>query len=145
MLVAVSDGAQGIIAGWITTFGRVPLFYYLAHIYLLHASAIVFAQITTGSAGFAASHKPDGYGLGLAGIYTVWLATYYSIRSAAGLLRSSGGAPNGGGVIFNLVVGSREEAELQAHSKINDWLRKHPRKHSVGLLPAAACARQADR
>ena len=73
MLVAVSDGARGIIAGWITTFGRVPLFYYIAHIYLLHASAIVFAQITTG-AGFAASHKPDGYGLGLAGIYTVWLA-----------------------------------------------------------------------
>jgi uncharacterized membrane protein len=69
MLVAVSDGARGIIAGWITTFGRVPLFYYVAHIYLLH----VFAQITTG-AGFAASHKPDGYGLGLAGIYTVWLA-----------------------------------------------------------------------
>jgi uncharacterized membrane protein len=74
MLVAISDGAQGIIAGWITTFGRVPLFYYLAHIYLLHASAILFAQITIGSAVFAASHKPDGYGLGLAGIYTAWLA-----------------------------------------------------------------------
>jgi uncharacterized membrane protein len=73
MLVAVSDGARGIIAGWVTTFGRVPLFYYVAHIYLLHACTIVFAQITTG-AGFAASHKPDGYGLGLAGIYTVWLA-----------------------------------------------------------------------
>jgi uncharacterized membrane protein len=73
MLVAVSDGARGIIAGWVTTFGRVPLFYYVAHIYLLHACAIVFAQITTG-AGFAASHKPDGYGLGLAGIYIVWLA-----------------------------------------------------------------------
>jgi uncharacterized membrane protein len=74
MLVAISDGAQGIIAGWITTFGRVPLFYYLAHIYLLHASAILFAQITIGSAVFAAGHKPDGYGLGLAGIYTAWLA-----------------------------------------------------------------------
>ena len=74
MLVAVSDGAQGIIVGWITTFGRVPLFYYIVHIYLLHASAILFAQITIGGAGFAASHKPNGYGLGLAGIYTVWLA-----------------------------------------------------------------------
>jgi uncharacterized membrane protein len=74
MLVAVSDGAQGIIAGWITTFGRVPLFYYIAHIYLLHASAILFAWITIGGAGFVASHKPDGYGLGLAGIYTVWVA-----------------------------------------------------------------------
>jgi len=61
MLVAVSDGAQGIIAGWITTFGRVPLFYYIAHIYLLHA--ILFAWITIGSADFATTYKADGYGL----------------------------------------------------------------------------------
>jgi uncharacterized membrane protein len=74
MLLAVSDGAQGTIAGWITTFGRVPLFYYIVHIYLLHAFAILFAQITIGNAVSAASHKPDGHGLGLAGIYTVWLA-----------------------------------------------------------------------
>jgi uncharacterized membrane protein len=74
MLVAVLDGALGIVAGWITTFGRVPLFYYIAHIYLLHASAILFAWITICSAVFAATYKPDGYGLGLAGIDTVWLA-----------------------------------------------------------------------
>ena len=74
MLLAVSDGAQGTIAGWITTFGRVPLFYYITHIYLLHATAILFAWITIGGAVFAAIHKPDGYGLGLAGIYTVWVA-----------------------------------------------------------------------
>jgi uncharacterized membrane protein len=74
MLVAVLDGAQGIVAGWITVFGRVPLFYYIAHIYLVHASAILFAWITIGSAVFAATYKADGYGLGLAGIYTVWLA-----------------------------------------------------------------------
>jgi len=74
VLVAVSDGAQGVVAGWITTFGRVPLFYYIAHIYLLHASAILFAWITIGGAIFGATYKPDGYGLGLAGIYIVWLA-----------------------------------------------------------------------
>jgi uncharacterized membrane protein len=74
MLVAVSDGAEGMIAGWITTFGRVPLFYYIVHIYLLHASAILFAWITIGGAVFVATHKPDGYGLGLVGIYTVWVA-----------------------------------------------------------------------
>src|SRR5215469_15755501 len=73
MLVAVSDGAQGIIAGWITTFGRVPLFYYITHIYLLHAIALLFAWITIGGAVFVATHKPDGYGFGLVGIYTVWL------------------------------------------------------------------------
>jgi uncharacterized membrane protein len=75
MLLAVSDGVQGTIAGWITTFGRVPLFFYIAHIYLLHATAILFAWITIGGTVSAAgTHKPDGYGLGLAGIYTVWLA-----------------------------------------------------------------------
>jgi uncharacterized membrane protein len=75
MLLAVADGVQGMIAGWITTFGRVPFFYYIAHIYLLHAFAILFAWITIGGAVFtAATHKPDGYGLGLAGIYVVWLA-----------------------------------------------------------------------
>jgi len=74
MLVAVADGAQRMIVGWITTFGRVPLFYYIAHIYLLHASAILFAWITIGSAVFAATYRPDGYGLGLVGIYTLWLA-----------------------------------------------------------------------
>jgi hypothetical protein len=64
--------AQGIIAGRVTTFGRVPLFYYIVHIYLLHASAILFAWITIAVHFFAA--KPDGYGLGLVGIYVVWLA-----------------------------------------------------------------------
>jgi len=73
MLVALLDGAQGIVAGWITIFGRVPLFYYIAHIYLLHASAILFAWLTIGSAVFAATYKADGNGFGLAGIYTVWL------------------------------------------------------------------------
>src|SRR6516225_4632724 len=48
MLLAVSDGAQGTITGWIMTFGRVPLFFYIAHIYLLHATAILFAWITIG-------------------------------------------------------------------------------------------------
>ena len=48
--------------------------HYVAHIYLLHAFAILFAQITIGSAVFAASNKTDDHGLGLAGIYTVWLA-----------------------------------------------------------------------
>jgi hypothetical protein len=39
--------------------------------------------------------------------------------------------PNGVELPGKVVVGSREEAELQAHSMINDWLRKQPRKHSV--------------
>jgi hypothetical protein len=39
--------------------------------------------------------------------------------------------PDGVELPGKVVVGSREETELQAHSMINDWLRRHPRKHSA--------------
>jgi hypothetical protein len=68
-----------LIAGWITTFGRVPFFYYVAHLYLLHALAILFVWTTIGDAVFAASQKPVGYGLGLPGVYAVWLAVVISL------------------------------------------------------------------
>jgi hypothetical protein len=39
--------------------------------------------------------------------------------------------PDGVELPGKVVVGLREEAELQAHTMIDDWLRRHPRKHSV--------------
>jgi hypothetical protein len=36
--------------------------------------------------------------------------------------------PDGIELPGKVVVGSREEAELQAHSMIDDWLRRHPRE-----------------
>jgi uncharacterized membrane protein len=79
LLAGALDGARGTIAGWITTFGRVPFFYYVVHLYLLHALAVLFAWATIGNAVFAASQKPAGYGLGLAGVYAVWLAVVISL------------------------------------------------------------------
>ena len=48
MLVAAFEWARGPVADWIATFGRVPFFYYVAHIFLLHALAILFAWATIG-------------------------------------------------------------------------------------------------
>jgi len=79
LLAAALDGARGTIAGWITTFGRVPFFYYVVHLYLLHALALLFAWAMIGNAVFTASQKPAGYGLGLAGIYAVWLGVVISL------------------------------------------------------------------
>jgi len=79
LLAGALDGSRGMIAGWITTFGRVPFFYYVAHLYLLHALAILFVWTTIGDAVFAASQKPVGYGLGLPGVYAVWLAVVISL------------------------------------------------------------------
>jgi len=59
-------------------FGRVPLFYYVLHLYLIHVLAIVVSlafhqPVLHGSviADFAA--KPAGYGHGLPFIYAMWI------------------------------------------------------------------------
>ena len=93
MLLAAFETARGRLASWIATFGRVPLFYYVAHIYLLHALALVYAWWLIGDIGtlIGAPHKPAGYGLALAGIYAVWLsvvvALYPLCRWFAGVKR----------------------------------------------------------
>ena len=95
MLVAAFEWARGPVADWIATFGRVPFFYYVAHIFLLHALAILFAWVTIGDIGWLfgplAGHKPAAYGLPLAGIYAVWLAVvvvlYPLCRWFAGIKR----------------------------------------------------------
>jgi uncharacterized membrane protein len=77
LLLAAFEGMRGRLAGWIAVFGRVPLFYYVAHIYLLHllALAFVFATYSDVSWLFADGppRKPPGYGLSLPAIYAVWL------------------------------------------------------------------------
>jgi uncharacterized membrane protein len=59
-------------------FGRVPLFYYVLHIYLLHILTIlvslVFHQpIWHGSVIADFAQKPAGYGHGLPFIYAIWV------------------------------------------------------------------------
>jgi uncharacterized membrane protein len=83
ILVAAFEWTRGPVAGWIATFGRVPFFYYVVHIFFLHALAIVFAWATIGDIGWLfgrlAGHKPAAYGLGLPGIYAVWLAVVLAL------------------------------------------------------------------
>jgi len=78
MLVAGFEWVRGPVARWIATFGRVPFFYYVLHIFLLHALAIVFAWATIGDAGMLlgppARNRPAAFGLSLAGVYAVWLS-----------------------------------------------------------------------
>lgn len=75
--LAAFDTAGGKGAQLLVTFGRVPLFYYLAHLLLLHTLAIVVAAAMHGDAawlpgGARPGGKPAGYGLGLLGVYLIW-------------------------------------------------------------------------
>ncbi len=82
-LVEGSDG-RGWLLSKLRTFGRVPLFYYLLHLPLLHGVAILFALWAYGDASWlhhdlmapkgSAFPIPSGYGYGLPVVYAVWLS-----------------------------------------------------------------------
>lgn len=70
--------AQSGLSRILLVFGRVPLFYYLMHIYVIHILAIVVAlafhqPILHGSVIADFATKPAGYGHGLPFIYAMWI------------------------------------------------------------------------
>jgi uncharacterized membrane protein len=77
LLLAAFDRVRGRVADAIITFGRVPFFYYIVHLFLIHALAVLFAWFTIGDATWLfrpfPAGRPAGYGLGLPGIYLMWL------------------------------------------------------------------------
>jgi uncharacterized membrane protein len=68
MLLASFEHARGVFARLLATFGQVPFFYYVIHIYLIHALAVATAFATSG-----ALTSTPAIGLSLAGVYSVWL------------------------------------------------------------------------
>jgi uncharacterized membrane protein len=65
------------------TMGRVPLFFYLLHLAVLHAAAVAFAYARYGQAGWMFRNVtvpsvsvlpyPQGYGYGLVMVYAAWI------------------------------------------------------------------------
>jgi uncharacterized membrane protein len=86
ILLALFEGAHGRLADWITAFGRVPFFFYVLHIILIHALAVAFAWATLGDAswlfGSPPRPKPAGFGLSLLGVYVVWLLVVLALHPA---------------------------------------------------------------
>jgi uncharacterized membrane protein len=81
-LLANSEQLKGKAVDFICTFGRVPFFYYIIHIYLIHLIALVLATLT----GFTWEKKMvlvtwgigenpiPGYGFPLWVVYVVWVS-----------------------------------------------------------------------
>ena len=80
-LVPLLERARGVVAAWMTVFGRVPFFYYLLHIPLIHLLAIGVSWLRTGAVDpwLFANHPmgnpqpPDGYAWSLGQLYLTWL------------------------------------------------------------------------
>src|SRR5205807_8543949 len=87
----------GRAAGVLTTFGRVPFFYYVLHIPLIHLAAVIVSLLRTGSVApwLFMNHpamnppSPPGYVWTLALLYLVWVIVvavlYLPCRWFAGL------------------------------------------------------------
>jgi uncharacterized membrane protein len=78
LLLVALERARSSTDGFFTTFGRVPLFYYIVHIYLIHAGALALAYALGQplSMLFALpANPPPGYGQGLLVTYIFWIAT----------------------------------------------------------------------
>jgi len=79
-LIPLLDRARGPVTRWLTVFGRVPFFYYVLHIPLIHALALVVSKIRTGTVDpwlftnhpMANPPAPDGYTWSLGLLYLVW-------------------------------------------------------------------------
>jgi uncharacterized membrane protein len=79
LLLAGWDRERTRASGVLVTFGRVPLFYYLLHVPLIHVVAMAFAYASHGETGFLPlvvvfrNQMPSDYGYGLPVVYGVWI------------------------------------------------------------------------
>jgi uncharacterized membrane protein len=84
------EHARGAVARWLTVFGRVPFFFYVLHIPLIHTLAIVVSRIRMGevSGWLFASHPmappppPEGYTWSLPLLYLVWAIAVVMLYAA---------------------------------------------------------------
>jgi uncharacterized membrane protein len=87
--LALLERARGRTIGWLAIYGRVPLFFYVVHIFVAHAAGVALALVQGGElqripVTTDPGSIPAWYGLSLPGVYLVWalvvLALYYPCR-----------------------------------------------------------------
>jgi uncharacterized membrane protein len=77
VFLAGIDGVTNAVTRWLMVYGKVPMFYYIPHWYLVHLSMLAmsflqgysWAEIPTGPLNFG---RPAGAGISLPGVYAVW-------------------------------------------------------------------------
>jgi hypothetical protein len=73
--LALFENARGAVSRFVSVYGRVPMFYYALHLFLIHTLAYGFAMYQGGDASFLNLNTeafPKWYGVGLPGVYLAW-------------------------------------------------------------------------
>jgi uncharacterized membrane protein len=95
--LALTEESRGRIARWLSIYGRVPLFFYVVHIFVAHAVAMTLAFIQSGhfrriKVITDIGSLPEWYGVPLSGVYFVWaivvISLYFPCRRFAQLKAS---------------------------------------------------------
>ena len=80
IVLGLLDGAKAVrgLSRILLVYGRVPLFYYVLHLYLIHVLAIAVALISHqpilhGHVGVDLAQRPPGYGHNLPFVYAMWI------------------------------------------------------------------------
>ena len=87
MALALFDRPPGLLARPFITFGRVPLFYYLLHVPLIHGGVVLLDHLRFGwspqsfdgpwavsAQAVKAGMIPEEYGVSLWVVYLIWIA-----------------------------------------------------------------------
>ena len=81
LFLANTEKLKGRIVNFFCTFGRVPFFYYILHIYIIHIIAMIMAQISGWgwkkmilSTFIAFEPNMKGYGYSLWIVYVIWIS-----------------------------------------------------------------------
>lgn len=82
IFLALIENVQNKLTGFFRVYGRVPMFYYILHFYIIHTVAIAvffaegFSVHEISTPGNPFRFKPPGFGFGLMGVYAVWLFVF---------------------------------------------------------------------
>jgi uncharacterized membrane protein len=85
VLLGALERAEGTVAAWLATIGRVPFFFYVVHLYLIHlvALAVGVAQgFPVREIGVLFIAYPPDFGVGLGAVYAFWLAIVLALYPA---------------------------------------------------------------
>ena len=82
--LAYLERVKGKVADFFIVFGRVPFFFYVIHIPLIHGLAVVAGYLSGYDVSYMFSNTPpcfwpEGYGYGLAGVYVVWVGVILAL------------------------------------------------------------------